>query len=134
MINKHILIGRVGQEPEVRHLDNGMAVANFSVATNKKFKDKNGEKKEITDWHNVVFWGATAEVVEKYVKKGSLLYIEGEVRTRSWDDKDGKTHYTKETIGNVMQMLGGRSDRQETPPPTENDMPENSSEEDDLPF
>lgn len=135
MINRVQLIGRTGQDPEVRHLENGMAVANFTLATNEKFKTKDGEKKEITDWHKITIWGNLAEVVEKYVKKGDLLYIEGKIRTRSWDNKEGKTQYTTEIIGNVMQMLGGKSEgRPEIPPPSEENVPENLGQEDDLPF
>lgn len=106
MINKVILIGNVGKDPEVRHLENGKSVASFTMATTNKYKDQQGAVKESTEWHQIVFWGKVAEVVEKYVKKGSKLYIEGSLKTRSWE-KDGVTRYTTEIIGSNMTMLGG---------------------------
>lgn len=124
MINKAILVGRVGKDPQITHLDNGTTIANFTLATNKVYKNRQGEKVEDTQWHQIVLWRGLAEVAEKYVKKGDLLYVEGENKTRSWEDKDNKTHYTTEIIGSVMQMLGGKSERQETPPPpTGDDLP-----------
>jgi len=135
MINKVIIVGRTGKDPEVQHLDNGTAVAKITVATNEVFKNKQGEKVENTEWHNVVLWRGLAEVVEKYVKKGDLIYIEGKLKTRTWDDKNGSKHYTTEIIADTMQMLGGKkSDRPEAPPLTEDDIPANITEEDDLPF
>lgn len=108
MKNLVILLGRVGKNPEVRHLDNGNTVANFSLATSETYKDKRtGEKKEETEWHNIVIWGKLSEVVEKYVKKGDLLYIEGKIKTRTWE-KDGVTRYTTEILGNNIQMLGSK--------------------------
>ncbi len=104
-VNKVILVGRVGKEPEVRNLENGASVANFSLATSETYKDKTtGEKKEITDWHNIVLWRGLAEITQKYVHKGDMLYIEGKMRTRSWE-KDGVTRYTTEVIGDNMTML-----------------------------
>jgi single-strand DNA-binding protein len=111
MINKVVLIGNVGQDPEVRHLESGIAVANFTLATNETYKDKNGEKVTQTEWHRVVLWRGLAEVAEKYVKKGELLYIEGRLRTRNWDDKDGVKRYTTEVFADVMKMLGKKSDQ-----------------------
>jgi single-strand DNA-binding protein len=136
MINKIILVGRVGKEVETTHLDSGLTVAKFSMATNEVFKDKEGNKKENTEWHQVVLWRKLAEVAEQYVKKGDLLYIEGKVKTRSWEDKDGKKHYSTEVIGDSMQMLGGKKEntQQDTPMPKEENMPENTSKENDLPF
>jgi len=104
MINKAILIGNVGKDPEVNYLDNGVAVAKFSLATTETYK-KDGEKVSITEWHNIVLWRKLAEICEKYVKKGDKLYIEGKISTRSWDDKDGNKRYTTEIIGNQMTML-----------------------------
>ena len=135
MINKVIIVGRTGKDPEVQHLDSGTAVAKITVATNEVFKNKQGEKVENTEWHNVVLWRGLAEVVEKYVKKGDLIYIEGKLKTRTWDDKNGSKHYTTEIIADTMQMLGGKkSDRPEAPPLTEDDIPANIPEDDDLPF
>ena len=122
-INKVILVGNVGKDPEVRYLDSGVAVANFPFATSEKYKNKQGEKVTNTEWHNIVMWRGLAEVVEKYVNKGSQLYIEGKIRTRSYDDKDGNKHYITEIIGDNMQMLGRKSDRSNIPPPSEEDVP-----------
>jgi len=108
-VNKVILVGRLGKDPEVRHLENGAAVANFSIATSETYKDRQtGEKREQTEWHNVVLWRGLAEVAEKYVKKGDMIYVEGKLRTRSWE-KDGITRYTTEVVGDNMTMLGGGS-------------------------
>jgi len=109
-VNKVILVGNVGKDPEVRYLENGVAVANFPFATSETYRNKNGEKVTQTEWHNIVLWRGLAEVAEKYVKKGSQLYIDGKIRTRAWDDKDGNKRYTTEIVGDTMQMLGKRSD------------------------
>lgn len=104
-VNKVILVGRLGKDPEVRHLESGVAVANFSVATSEVYKDRNtGERKEVTEWHNVVLWRGLADVAEKYLKKGDMVYVEGKLRTRSWE-KDGVTRYTTEVVGDNMTML-----------------------------
>ena len=108
-VNKVILVGRLGKDPEVRHLENGATVANFSIATSETYKDRQtGERREQTEWHNVVLWRGLAEVAEKYVKKGDMIYVEGKLRTRSWE-KDGVTRYTTEVVGDNMTMLGGGS-------------------------
>ncbi len=122
-INKVILVGNVGKDPEVRYLDSGVAVANFPFATSETYKNKQGEKVTNTEWHNIVMWRGLAEVVEKYVNKGSQLYIEGKIRTRSYDDKDGIKRYITEIIGDNMQMLGRKGDRSSIPPPSEEDVP-----------
>ncbi len=107
-VNKVILVGRLGKDPEVRHLESGAAVANFSMATSETYKDRTtGERKEQTEWHNVVLWRGLAEVAEKYLKKGDMIYVEGKLRTRSWE-KDGVTRYTTEIVGDNMTMLSGR--------------------------
>ncbi|MEM9337217.1 MAG: single-stranded DNA-binding protein [Bacteroidota bacterium] len=106
-VNKVILVGRLGKDPEVRHLENGATVANFSIATSETYKDRTtGERREQTEWHNIVLWRGLAEIVEKYVKKGDMIYVEGKLRTRSWE-KDGITRYTTEVVGDNMTMLGG---------------------------
>lgn len=113
-VNKVILVGRLGKDPEVRHLENGAAVANFSIATSEVYKDRNtGERREQTEWHNIVLWRGLAEVAEKYLKKGDMAYIEGKLRTRSWE-KDGITRYTTEVVGDNMTMLSpkGNNDGQ----------------------
>lgn len=104
-VNKVILVGRLGKDPEVRHLENGASVANFPIATSEVYKDRNtGERKEQTEWHNIVLWRGLAEVAEKYLNKGDMVYIEGKLRTRSWE-KDGITRYTTEVVGDNMTML-----------------------------
>lgn len=104
-VNKVILVGRLGKDPEVRNLENGASVANFTMATSETYKDRvTGEKKEITDWHNIVLWRGLAEIAQKYLHKGDMVYIEGKMRTRSWE-KDGVTRYTTEVIGDNMTML-----------------------------
>tara|TARA_B100001059_G_C17569090_1_gene444025 strand:+ start:252 stop:707 length:456 start_codon:yes stop_codon:yes gene_type:complete len=106
-INKVILIGNLGKDPEVRHLESGVAVCNFSIATGETYKDRNsGEKVTHTEWHNIVLWRGLAEVAEKYLKKGAKIYIEGKLRTRSWQDQEGNTRYTTEILGDNMTMLG----------------------------
>lgn len=108
-INKVILIGNLGKDPETKSLPSGSAVTNVTVATTEGWKDKqSGEKKELTEWHRVVFFDRLAEIAGQYLKKGSKVYIEGSLRTRKWQDKDGKDHYTTEVRANEMQMLDGK--------------------------
>jgi len=151
-VNKVILVGNLGKDPEVRHLESGVPVASFSVATSESYNDKNtGERKTITEWHNVVLWRGLAEVAEKYVHKGDQIYIEGKLRTRQWE-KDGVTRYTTEIVGENMTMLGSRprTDGAVAPAATSTAAPQNQpvseskpietpednsqSEVDDLPF
>lgn len=110
MVNKVILIGNVGADPEVRYLDGGVAVANLRLATTESYKNKNGERVDQTEWHNIVLWRGLAEIVEKYVKKGMRLYIEGRIRTRSWEDQTGMKRYTTEIYADNMQMLSSARD------------------------
>lgn len=108
-VNKVILVGRLGKDPEVRNLENGVSVANFTMATSESYKDRTtGEKKEATEWHNIVLWRGLAEISQKYLHKGDLVYIEGKLRTRSWE-KEGVTRYTTEIVADNMTMLGSRS-------------------------
>ena len=109
-VNKVILVGRLGRDPETRFTGGGQAVANFSVATDHAYKDRNGERQKRTEWHKVVAWGKLAEIVQKYLKKGSLIFIEGRIETREWQDKEGQKRYSTEIIANEMRMLGGRGD------------------------
>ena len=149
-VNKVILVGNLGADPETRHFNDGGAVANITLATSESWTDKSsGEKKERTEWHRVVFYRRLAEVVAEYLRKGSQVYVEGSLQTRKWQDKDGVDRYTTEIVARNMQMLGGRGDaqgqpqqrsqsegsrpasapatrRQEAPPPVEFD--------DDIPF
>ena len=111
-VNKVILIGNLGKDPEVRHLESGVGVANFSLATSETYKDrKTGERVSQTEWHNVVLWRGLADVAEKYLKKGDKIYIEGKLRTRSWQDQQGNNRYTTEIIADNMTMLGKATDR-----------------------
>ncbi len=108
-VNKVILIGNLGKDPEVRYTANSTAVANVTIATSEQWKDKqSGQTQERTEWHNVVFYNRLAEIVGEYLKKGSQVYVEGSLRTRKWQDKEGKDRYTTEIIASEMQMLGGR--------------------------
>ena len=107
-VNKVILVGNLGKDPEVRYLDSGVAVANFSLATTENYKNKQGEKVSQTEWHNIVLWRGLAEVAEKWLKKGSSVYIEGKIRTNKWEDKEGKTRYNTEILADNMTMLGNR--------------------------
>lgn len=108
-VNKVILIGHLGRDPEGKYLPSGEMVANFSMATTESWKDKSGEKKEETEWHRVSFFGKTAEVICEYVKKGSQIYVEGRIQTRKWTDKDGVEKYSTEIRGDRMQMLGSKA-------------------------
>ncbi len=117
-VNKVILIGNLGKDPEVRRLENGSIVANFPLATSETYTDKTtGEKKESTDWHDVVVWRGLAEVVDKYVRKGTKVYVEGRLKKRSWQDKEGQTRYTTEVLGDNLTILS----RPENAPKTQND-------------
>ena len=104
-VNKVILVGNLGKDPEVRYLDSGVAVANFSLATTENYKNKQGEKVSQTEWHNIVLWRGLAEVAEKWLKKGSSVYIEGKIRTNKWEDKEGNTRYNTEILADNMTML-----------------------------
>ncbi len=106
MINKVILVGRVGKDPEFRNLDNDRSIARFTLATNETYKNKSGEKVTNTEWHNLVVWRAQAEFANKYIKKGALIYVEGKIRSRTWDDKDGIKRYTTEIEVENFQLLG----------------------------
>ncbi|MBE7562696.1 single-stranded DNA-binding protein [Acidithiobacillus sp. HP-6] len=141
-VNKVIIMGRLGQDPEIRYTPAGKAVANLSIATSENFKDKDGNKVERTEWHRAVLFGRTAEVAGEYLRKGSMAYVEGRLQTRKWTDKEGQDRYTTEIVGDRLQLVGGKSDSQEsgnsqashkapaenTPPPAEDDF------DDDIPF
>jgi single-strand DNA-binding protein len=111
MINKVIIVGRLGKDPEIRSTPSGTSVAKFTVATDEKYTDRNGEKQERTEWHNVVAWSKLAEICGQYLRKGKLVYIEGSIRTDSWDDKEsGQKKYRTEIVANTMKMLDRRGD------------------------
>ena len=111
MINKVILVGRLGKDPEIRSTPGGNTVAKFTVATDERFTDKSGEKQERTEWHNIAAWGKLAEICGQYLRKGKLVYIEGSIRSDSWDDKEtGQKRYRTEIVANTMKMLDRRGD------------------------
>src|SRR3977135_1648060 len=108
-VNKVILVGRRGGDPEPRYTGGGQAVANFSVATDESYKDKNGERQKRTEWHKIVVWGKQAEIAQQYLKKGSLIFIEGRIQSREWQDKEGQKRTSFEIVASNFRMLGGRS-------------------------
>jgi single-strand DNA-binding protein len=139
-INKVILVGNLGKDPEVKYLEGGIAIAKFPLATTETIKDKSGQKIDQTEWHNIVLWRGPAEFAEKYVKKGQTVYIEGKIRYRSYDDKDGNKRYITEIVGDTIQPVGKRPESAEANS-TSNDAPQANnnpippaSEVDDLPF
>jgi single-strand DNA-binding protein len=131
-VNKVILVGNLGKDPETRYMPNGEAVTNITLATSENWKDKSGEKVEKTEWHRVTFYRKLAEIVGEYLKKGSSIYVEGRIETRKWTDKEGVERFTTEIIASEMKMLGSKSESRQAPqtaPKTAfDDMP------DDLPF
>ena len=145
-VNKVILIGNLGKDPEVRHLENGAAVANFPIATSETYTDRNtGQRVENTDWHDIVVWRGLAEVVEKYVKKGTKVYVEGKLKKRSWQDKEGNTRYTTEVVADELTILTAKNEQRQEgqqAPYSSQGTPEAPSkvddiinkEQDDLPF
>jgi single-strand DNA-binding protein len=135
-VNKVILIGNVGKDPEVKNISDTLKVATFPLATSENYKNKDNETVTNTEWHNIVVWRGLAGVVEQWIKKGSPVYIEGKIRTRNWDDKDGQKHYRTEVIVDNLQMLGSKPEGKpqaaksntstsgnEIPPPEEDDLP-----------
>ena len=109
-VNKAILVGRLGRDPEVRYTSGGQAVCNFTLATDESFKDRSGERQKRTEWHRIVLWSKLAEIAQQYLKKGMLVYIEGRIQSRQWDDRAGNKRTTVEIVGNVMRMLTSRAD------------------------
>ncbi len=133
-VNKVILIGNLGKDPELRYLDNGVAVANFSLATTENYKNKSGERVSQTEWHNVVVWRGLAEVAEKYLRKGASVYIEGKIKTRKWEDKEGNTRYNTEILADNMNMLGGKPSQEDSLSSSASLPFSNDDKSDDLPF
>ena len=109
-VNKVILVGRLGRDPESRFTGSGQAVCNFSLATDRSYKDRNGQTQKHTEWHKIVAWGKLAEICQKYLKKGSQIFIEGRIQSRQWDDKDGNKRTSFEIVAGEMRMLGSRGD------------------------
>lgn len=132
-VNKVILVGNLGKNPEVRHLEGGTTVANFSLATSESYKDKSGQRIEQTEWHNIVVWRGLADLADKYLKKGMTIYIEGKLRSRSWDDKEGQKRYTTEIIGDTFTILSKKENSVAPAKPEENDSAEPKTGND-LPF
>ena len=123
-VNKVILVGNLGKDPETRYTQDGGAVTTVSIATTDSWKDKtSGEKKEVTEWHRVVFFGKLAEIASQYLKKGRPVYVEGKLRTRKWQDKDGQDRYTTEILADSMQMLGSRGEESGAPAPRTDSTP-----------
>ena len=136
-VNKVILVGNLGKDPEVKYLDSGVAVANFSLATTESYKNKEGERVNQTEWHSIVLWRGLAEVAEKWLKKGSSVYIEGKIKTRKWEDKDGNTRYNTEILADNMTMLGSKPTSAPEAAPAAPATPEQqpaTDTADDLPF
>jgi single-strand DNA-binding protein len=144
-VNKAIILGNLGADPEIRTTSGGQNVANFRIATNRTFTDRSGQRQEQTEWHNIVVWGRLAEIAEQYLKKGDSVFIEGRIQTRSWEDQSGQQRWTTEIVAQEMTMLGGAgggqggggggSRRGSRPAPEEETGPEAVSEgEDDVPF
>lgn len=133
-VNKVILVGNLGKDPDIQTFDSGVKKASFSLATSEEYKDKEGNKVQQTEWHNIVLWRGLADVAEKYLNKGNQVYIEGKIKTRSWEDKDGNKRYITEIVGDNMTMLGGRKQQNgENVEMSSPDIPE-AEGEDDLPF
>ncbi len=131
-VNKVILVGNLGKDPEIRHLEGGAAVAKFSLATSESYKDKTGQRIDQTEWHNIVVWRGLAEVAEKYLKKGMTIYVEGKLRTRTWDDKEGNKHYSTEIVGDTFTILSKKEGNPSTGKDEDNTMEPKVG--DDLPF
>src|SRR6185436_13016425 len=112
-VNKVILVGNLGANPEMRYTQTGQAVANLRLATTERWTDKAGQKQEVTEWHRIVVWGKQAEICGQYLTKGRQIYVEGRIRTRQWQDQQGQKRYTTEIVANTMQMLGARGERPE---------------------
>ena len=133
-VNKVIIIGNLGKDPEMRYMPSGDAIANLRIATTDKFKDRNGEMQEVTEWHSVAFFGKTAEICGQYLKKGSQIYVEGSLRTRKWQDKEGQDRYTTEIVGEKMQMLSKKDTGREVDPEPNSFYQPPDSSGDDIPF
>jgi single-strand DNA-binding protein len=135
-VNKAILIGNLGKDPEMRYTPTNQAVTSFSMATTEKYKDKSGVQQSHTEWHNVVCWGRLAEIARDYLKKGSPVYIEGRIQYRSYDDKEGIKRYRTEIVASSMQLLGGKPSGEGAPAQDTSEIPEPqiSADDDDLPF
>ena len=133
MVNKAIIVGRLTKDSELKQTQSGTAICSFSIATSEKYRDKNGEQIESTEFHNIKAWQKLAEICGKYLKKGSLVYIEGKLSTSNWE-KDGVKHYKTEIVASDMKMLGGKNEANHAPQTNSFDVPSTDFEQDDLPF
>ncbi len=142
-VNKVILVGRLGRDPETRYTSSGQAVCNFTLATDETFKDRSGERQKRTEWHRIVLWAKLAEIAQQYLKKGHLVYLEGRIQTRQWDDREGQKRTTIEIVANVMRMLTSRAEsvaaaaagtEAETPAPAEEPAASPEISDEDIPF
>ena len=150
-VNRVILVGRLGKDPETRYTSSGQAVCNFSLATDETYKDRAGERQKRTEWHRIVVWAKQAEIAQQYLHKGSLIYVEGRIQTRQWDDREGQKRTSVEIVANRFQMLGSRSDAAaagagagisaasadadaQAPPPAADDAPAPEVSDEDIPF
>jgi single-strand DNA-binding protein len=140
-LNKALLIGRLGRDPDIRYTTDGTPVANFSLATSESWTDKSGTRQERTEWHNIVAWRRLADLAKRYLSKGKQVYVEGRIQTREWDDRDGNKRRSTEVIASQMVLLGSRSDSSTSPPEPEQAPPEQAAEsgsmeitDDDIPF
>ena len=137
-VNKVILVGNLGRDPEMRHTQTGRPVANFTLATNERWRDKDGQQQERTEWHKIVVWDRLAEICTEYLTKGKQIYIEGRLQTREWEDREGNKRYTTEIVANQMQMLGRRDESAPSGPSEPSSEPDGPppgpSGDDDIPF
>lgn len=151
-VNRVILVGRLGKDPETRYTSSGQAVCNFSLATDETYKDRAGERQKRTEWHRIVVWAKQAEIAQQYLHKGSLIYVEGRIQTRQWDDREGQKRTSVEIVANRFQMLGSRSDAAaagagagisaasadadaaQAPPPAADEAPTPEVSDEDIPF
>jgi single-strand DNA-binding protein len=145
-VNKAILVGNVGKDPEIRHLEGGVSLARFTLATSETYRNKAGELVKTTEWHNIVAWRQLSDLAEKYIRKGSQLYVEGRITNRQYDDKEGVKHYTNEIVADTIRLLGRKDDtytpppvppetrNPSVPPPAQPDASEPAVDGDDLPF
>jgi single-strand DNA-binding protein len=134
MVNKAILIGRLGKDPEVRYTPDGLMVTSFNLATDEQWKDKSGQKVQKTEWHRIVTFGKLAEICGNYLAKGKMIFVEGRIQTRSWEDKEGAKRYTTEIVASDMRMLDSKGQSRGSDAPAEESFPADATPEEDVPF
>ena len=134
MINKAILVGRLGKDPEVRYTPDGLMVTSFNLATDEQWKDKSGQKAQRTEWHRIVTFGKLAEICGNYLAKGKMIFVEGRIQTRSWEDKDGVKRYSTEIVATDMRMLDSKGQGRGAEPPAEEPYPADAAPDEDVPF